>query len=270
MRSFSTLTGYADLKLENCKFEIKDYGVGLVTIDRPKALNALCDALFRELIEVMTRFDHDEKIGAIVLTGNGKAFAAGADIKEMSDKTFPKTYSTDMLSWWERVSRIRTPTIAAVNGFALGGGCELAMMCDIMIASEKAMFGQPEIKLGTIPGMGGSQRLTRAIGKSRAMELVLTGDFMTAKEACERGLASRVVAADKLLDDALETAKKIAGMSKPIAMMAKEAVNMSFETTLETGLKYERRVFHSTFGTKDQKEGMGAFIEKKQPQWKDD
>lgn len=214
--------------------------------------------------------DDDTSIGAIVLTGSKKAFAAGADIKEMSSKTFPGTYFSDMLSWWEKISQVRTPTIAAVNGYALGGGCELAMMCDIILAGDTAMFGQPEIKLGTIPGMGGSQRFTRAIGKSRAMELILTGDFMTAKEACERGLVSRIVEADKLLDDALETAKKIAGMSKPIAMMAKEAVNASFETTLQTGLKYERRIFHSTFATHDQKEGMDAFSNKRKPTWKDD
>lgn len=241
-----------------------------MTIDRPKALNALCDALFKELNEIMHRFDHDSKIGAIVLTGSKKAFAAGADIKEMNEKTFPTTYRTDMLSWWDNIARIRTPTIAAVNGFALGGGCELAMMCDIIIAGDNAMFGQPEIKLGTIPGMGGSQRLTRAIGKSRAMEMILTGDFMNAKEACERGLVSRVVEADKLVDEALITAKKIAEMSKPVAMMAKEAVNAAFETTLETGLKYERRIFHSTFATKDQKEGMSAFVGKRKPEWKDD
>ena len=267
LRSFSN---YSDLKFENCKFEIKDYGVGLVTIDRPKALNALCDALYKELNEIMSRFDHDDKIGAIVLTGSKKAFAAGADIKEMNDKTFPKTYRSDMLSWWDNIARIRTPTIAAVNGFALGGGCELAMMCDIIIAGDNAMFGQPEIKLGTIPGMGGSQRLTRAIGKSRAMEMILTGEFMNAKEACERGLASRVVESDKLIDEALLTAKKIAEMSKPVSMMAKEAVNAAFETTLDTGLKYERRIFHSTFATKDQKEGMNAFVGKRKPEWKDD
>ena len=270
IRFFSTSGDYSDLKFENCKFEIKDYGVGLVTIDRPKALNALCDALYHELNEIISRFDRDDSIGAIVLTGSKKAFAAGADIKEMSEKTFPKTYRMDMLSWWENIAKVRTPTIAAVNGYALGGGCELAMMCDIILAGDTAMFGQPEIKLGTIPGMGGSQRFTRAIGKSRAMELILTGDFMTAKEACDRGLVSRIVEADKLLDDALETAKKIAGMSKPVTMMAKEAVNAAFETTLETGLRYERRIFHATFATKDQKEGMNAFANKRKPEWNDD
>jgi enoyl-CoA hydratase/carnithine racemase len=270
IRFFSSSGSYSDLKLENCKFEVKEGGVGLVTMDRPKSLNALCDALFKDLNIIMTKFDQDEEIGAIVLTGSKKAFAAGADIKEMNEKEFPWTYRTDMLSWWENIAKIRTPTIAAVNGYALGGGCELAMMCDILLAGDRAMFGQPEIKLGTIPGMGGSQRFTRAIGKSRAMELILTGDFMAAEEACSRGLASRIVPADELVDDAVKTAQKIAGMSKPIAMMAKEAVNASFETTLETGLRYERRIFHSTFGTKDQKEGMSAFANKKDPQWRND
>jgi len=268
IRFFST--DYSGLKYENCKFEVKEYGVGLVTINRPQALNALCDALYKDLVDIVTKFDHDKNIGAIVLTGTGRAFAAGADIKEMSDKQFPQTYHSDMLSWWENIAKVRTPTIAAVNGYALGGGCELAMMCDIMLAGDKAMFGQPEITLGTIPGMGGSQRFTRAIGKSRAMELILTGDFMTAKEACDRGLVSRIIKQDDLLEDALATAKKIASMSKPIAMMAKEAVNASFETTLETGLRFERRIFHSTFGTKDQKEGMDAFSNKRKPEWRDD
>ena len=204
-----------------------------------------------------------------MLTGNERAFAAGADIKEMNDKTFPGTYTSNMLSWWECIAKVRTPTIAAVNGYALGGGCELAMMCDIILAGDKALFGQPEIKLGTIPGMGGSQRLTRAIGKSRAMELILTGDFMDAKEACNRGLVSRIIPSKELVAEALATAKKIASMSKPIAIMAKEAVNASFETTLETGLKYERKIFHSTFGTEDQKEGMSAFSEKRKPKWRD-
>lgn len=267
IRFFSSSGSYSDLKLDNCKFEVNEHGVGLVTINRPKAMNALCDALYEDLYKVFTRMDKDENVGAIVLTGNEKAFAAGADIKEMSTKEFPNTYSMDMLSWWENIAKTRTPTIAAVNGYALGGGCELAMMCDIILAGDKAMFGQPEIKLATIPGMGGSQRFTRAIGKSRAMELILTGDFMTAEEACNRGLVSRIVQADKLVDDALETGKKIASMSRPISMMAKEAVNAAFETTLETGLRYERRVFHSTFGTKDQKEGMSAFSEKRKPKW---
>jgi enoyl-CoA hydratase/carnithine racemase len=266
LRFFST--DYSKLTYENCNFEVKEYGVGLVSINRPKSLNALCDALYHDLYDIISKMDHDESIGAIVLTGVGKAFAAGADIKEMNTKEFPQTYRSDMLSWWENIAKVRTPTIAAVNGYALGGGCELAMMCDIIIASEKALFGQPEIKLGTTPGMGGSQRLTRAIGKSRAMELILTGDFMSAEEACNKGLVSRVVEADKLLDDALGTARKIASMSKPIAMMAKEEVNAAFETTLETGLRYERRIFHSTFGTEDQKEGMDAFANKRDPVWR--
>lgn len=269
IRFFSTAGDYSDLKFNNCKFEVMDYGVGLVTIDRPKALNALCDALFVELNEVISRFDKDEKIGCIVLTGSKRAFAAGADIKEMSTKNFPWTYKADMLSSWENISKVRTPIIAAVNGFALGGGCELAMMCDIILAGDTAMFGQPEIKLGTIPGMGGTQRFTRAIGKSRAMELILTGEYMGAEEACKRGLVSRIVKDEDLVSDALKTAKRIASMSKPIAMMAKESVNAAFETTLEAGLKVERRIFHSTFATKDQKEGMSAFIEKRDPKWED-
>lgn len=184
LRMFSSkTTDYSKLDYENCTFEVKDYGVGLVTIDRPAALNALCDALFHELDDIMTRMDEDRNIGAIVLTGSRKAFAAGADIKEMSSKLYPGTYYNDMLSWWENIAKLRTPTIAAVNGYALGGGCELAMMCDIILAGHTAHFGQPEIKLGTIPGMGGSQRFTKAIGKSRAMELILTGEFMSAEEA---------------------------------------------------------------------------------------
>lgn len=267
LRFFSTSTDYSGLEYENCNFEMKDYGVGLVTINRPKALNALCDALYKDLHDIMSRMDKDRSVGAIVLTGSERAFAAGADIKEMRDQEFPNTYANDMLSWWENIARLRTPTIAAVNGFALGGGCELAMMCDIILAGDKAKFGQPEIKLGTIPGMGGSQRFTRAVGKSRAMEMILTGDFMDAEEACTRGLVARVVPAEELVDDALKTGKKIAGMSTNIAVMAKEAVNAAFETTLETGLRYERRIFHSTFATEDQKEGMTAFSEKRDPKW---
>ena len=199
--------------------------MGFVQLNRPKALNALCDALFTELNIILKEMDNDPEIGAIVLTGSEKAFAAGADIKEMKDKEFPQTYSMNMLEHWENVARVRKPIIAAVNGYALGGGCELAMMCDIMLAGDNAKFGQPEINLGTIPGMGGTQRLTRAIGKSRAMELILTGDFMGAEEAVSRGLASRVVKSDQLVVEAQKVARKIASMSKPITMMAKECVN---------------------------------------------
>jgi len=235
-------------------------GVALLSLNRVKTLNALCEVLFKDLIGAISHADQDDKIGCIVLTSNSpKAFAAGADIKEMASKQFPETYTLDMLSWWEQVARTRKPIVGAINGFALGGGCELAMMCDILIASEKAQFGQPEITLGTIPGMGGSQRLTRAIGKSRAMELILTGEFMSAQEAKERNLVSRVVKHEDLVIDAVATAKKIASFSRPVVMMAKEVVNKSFETTLATGLDYERRVFHSTFAMTDREEGMAAF-----------
>lgn len=192
--------------------------------------------------------DKDPEIGAILITGSEKAFAAGADIKEMKDKEYPQTYTMNMLEHWENVNKIRKPTIAAVNGYALGGGCELAMMCDIILAGDNAKFGQPEITLGTIPGMGGTQRLTRAIGKSRAMELILTGDFMDAQEALQRGLVSRVVKADMLVNEARNVARKIASFSKPVVMMAKECVNQAYEENLQNGLKFERRVFHSTFG----------------------
>jgi enoyl-CoA hydratase/carnithine racemase len=202
-----------------------------------------------------------------VLTGSEKAFAAGADIKEMKDKQFPQTYQIDMLSWWENIAKTRKPVIGAINGYALGGGCELAMMCDILIAGKNAKFGQPEINLGTIPGMGGSQRLTRAIGKSRAMEMILTGEFMDADEAAARGLVSRVHPTDQLVEEALKMGRKIAAQSKPIAIMAKEVVKEAFETSLEQGLKYERRVFHSTFATNDRKEGMTAFAEKRKANW---
>lgn len=258
-RSFSS-AGY-----ENIIAEKKEGGVGFIQLNRPKALNALCDDLFKELIDALETFDNDPEVGAIVITGNEKAFAAGADIKEMKDKQYPETYKLDMLSWWEGVARVRTPTIAAVNGFALGGGCELAMMCDILLAGHKAKFGQPEINLGTIPGMGGTQRLPRAIGKARAMELALTGDFMGAEEAAQKGVAARVVQADELVEDALKVAQKIASKSKPIAMMVKEAVNVSFESSLAEGLRFERRLFHSTFGIKDRKEGMEAFAGKRAP-----
>lgn len=265
-RAFSSAS---ETTYENILVEKKENGVGLITLNRPKALNALCDALFQELNDVMGKFDKDPEIGCMVLTGSERAFAAGADIKEMSDKEFPETFSIDMLAHWENVSQRKTPIIAAVNGFALGGGCELAMMCDIMYAGHKAKFGQPEITLGTIPGMGGTQRLTRAIGKSRSMELTLTGEFMGAEEAVSRGLASKIFDADKLVEEAVATAAKIASLSKPITAMAKECVNEALEGGLQRGLKYERRLFHSTFGTEDRREGMKAFVEKRPAQWKD-
>jgi len=239
-------------------------------LDRPKALNALCDQLMTELNTALESFDKDNEIGAIIITGSKKAFAAGADIKEMAPKTYMQVYNGKMFSQWEGVPSIRKPIIAAVNGFALGGGCELAMMCDIIIAGENAQFGQPEITLGTIPGIGGTQRLVKAIGKSKAMELVLTGSKMDAKTAETAGLVSKVVPEDSLLDSALEVANKIASFSKPIVAMAKECVNKSFETTLKEGLTYEKRTFQSTFATHDQKEGMRAFVNKEKPKWSHD
>jgi enoyl-CoA hydratase len=240
--------------------------VGLVTLNRPQALNALNAALIAELGAALDDLEGDPAIAAIVLTGSDKAFAAGADIKEMADKTYMQAYGEDFITrGWERVAQCRKPVVAAVAGFALGGGCEVAMMCDIVIAAENARFGQPEINLGTMPGAGGTQRLPRFIGKAKAMDLCLTGRMMDAAEAERLGLVSRVVAPDKLLDEALAVAARIAELSAPIAMMVKEAVNRAFETTLAEGVRFERRLFHSTFATEDQKEGMAAFIAKRKP-----
>jgi enoyl-CoA hydratase/carnithine racemase len=222
--SFRAFTAAAPV-YQNVIAEKREGGVGFIQLNRPKALNALCDALYKDLHAALQQFDADPEIGAIVLTGSEKAFAAGADIKEMKEKEFPQTYLIDMLSWWENVAKTRKPLIGAVNGYALGGGCELAMMCDILIAGRNAKFGQPEITLATIPGMGGSQRLTRAIGKSRAMEMVLTGEMMDAEEAASRGLVSRVYPTENLVEEALKMGRKIASMSKPITIMAKEVVN---------------------------------------------
>ncbi|CDW76121.1 enoyl-hydratase [Stylonychia lemnae] len=260
---------YEQFKFENILFEKREGGVGYVQLNRPKALNALCDGLFTELIQILKEMDNDPEVGCIILTGSEKAFAAGADIKEMKDQTFPHTYTSNMLGWWDEITRIRKPIVGGVNGYALGGGCELAMICDILIAGSNAKFGQPEITLGTIPGMGGSQRLTRVIGKSRAMEMVLTGEFMDANEAVQRGLVSRVVEPKLLNDELMRVSRKIASMSKPITMMCKEVVNEAYETGLKDGLKYERRIFHSTFATNDRKEGMTAFAEKRKPNWTD-
>jgi len=243
--------------------------VGIITLNRPKALNALCNQLIHEMHLAFKSFDKDETVGAIILTGGKKAFAAGADIKEMSELSFTDCFNNLLFSEADNITTIRKPIIAAVNGYALGGGCELAMMCDIIIASEGAQFGQPEITIGTIPGMGGSQRLTKAIGKSKAMEMVLTGNKMDAASAERAGLVSRVVPEDKLMDAALEIANKISSLSKPAVAMAKECVNKSFESSLAEGLHYERRTFYSTFATEDQKEGMKAFVNKAKPNWKD-
>jgi len=240
--------------------------VGIVTLNRPNALNALNAALIRELGAALDDFEADGAIGAIVLTGNDKAFAAGADIKEMAEKTYMQAYAEDFItSGWERVAQCRKPVIAAIGGFALGGGCEVAMMCDIVIAAETARFGQPEIQLGTMPGAGGTQRLPRFIGKAKAMDLCLTGRMMDAAEAERAGLVSRVVPPDKLMEEAVAVAERVTQMSRPIAMMVKESVNRAFETTLAEGVRFERRLFHSTFATEDQKEGMAAFVAKRKP-----
>ncbi|OZE35092.1 enoyl-CoA hydratase [Rhodococcus sp. 05-2254-6] len=239
--------------------------VGIITLNRPKALNALNSQLMREVVSVVEELDADSDIGAILITGSERAFAAGADIKEMQPKSYMDVYLDDFFAAWDRLALARTPLIAAVSGYALGGGCELAMLCDVLIASDTAVFGQPEIKLGVIPGIGGSQRLTRAVGKAKAMEMCLTGRNMKVEEAERAGLVSRIVPVADLLDDAVATATTIAEMSLPVAMMAKEAVNRSFESSLREGVLFERRVFHSTFATEDQKEGMSAFIEKRTP-----
>jgi enoyl-CoA hydratase len=240
--------------------------VGIVTLNRPAALNALSAALVGELAAALDKLEEDTAIGAIVLTGNEKAFAAGADVKEMVGKSYPEIYCEDFITrGWERVAQCRKPVIAAVAGFALGGGCEIAMMCDIVIAADTARFGQPEITLGTIPGAGGTQRLTRFVGKAKAMDLCLTGRMMDAAEAERAGLVSRIVPAAELLSEAVKIAQRIAGMSRPISMMVKEAVNRAYETTLAEGVRFERRLFHSTFATEDRKEGMEAFIDKRKP-----
>jgi enoyl-CoA hydratase len=243
--------------------------VGLITLNRPKQLNALSPELMQALAAALYAFDADDGIGAIVITGSEKAFAAGADIAVMKDFDFQHAFRTDYITRdWEHIRNIRKPIIAAVAGYALGGGCEVAMMCDIVIAAESAKFGQPEINLGTFPGSGGTQRLPRAVGKAKAMDLILTARMMDAQEAERAGLVSRVVPADKLMEEAMAVAEKIAAYSLPVAMMAKEAVNRAYETTLAEGVKFERRLFHATFALEDQKEGMAAFVEKRKPKFK--
>jgi enoyl-CoA hydratase len=246
------------MSYENILVEIRERA-GLITLNRPKALNALNDRLMDELGDALLAFDANEAIGAVVITGSEKAFAA----------SYMEVFKSEYISRnWETIKRIRKPVIAAVSGYALGGGCELVMMCDIVIASETARFGQPEIKLGIIPGAGGTQRLPRAVGKAKAMDLVLSARMMDAREAESAGLVSRVIAADKVLDEALATANAIAGFSLPAVMMAKEAVNRAYEVPLSEGLLFERRLFHSLFATEDQKEGMTAFVEKRAPRFK--
>ena len=239
--------------------------VGIITLNRPSALNALNATLIAELGQAIDGFEASEDIGCIVITGSDKAFAAGADIKEMQSKTYMQAYKEDFIGSWDRVARCRKPVIAAVAGYALGGGCELAMMCDFIIAADTARFGQPEIKLGVMPGAGGTQRLARFVGKAKAMDMCLTGRNMDADEAHKCGLVSRLVPADKLMEEALKAADVIAAMSLPALMMTKESVNRAFETTLGEGIRFERRVFHSMFAMDDQKEGMKAFVEKRKP-----
>ncbi len=247
----------------------KKGAVGIVTLNRPDALNALNKALMAEMTAALDDYEADDEVHCIVITGSAKAFAAGADIKEMQPKSYMDVYKEDFITAnWERPTRCRKPVIAAVAGYALGGGCELAMMCDFIIAADTAKFGQPEIKLGVMPGAGGTQRLTRFVGKSKAMEMCLTGRMMDAEEAERSGLVSRVVPADNLMDEVLKTAQTVAEMSLPIAMMTKESVNRSYETTLSEGVRFERRLFHSMFATEDQTEGMAAFVEKRKPQFR--
>jgi len=242
--------------------------VGLITLNRPQALNALCDALVRELGQALDAFEADDAIGAIVLTGSDKAFAAGADIKEMQSRSFTDVYLGDFVKSWERVTLCRKPVIAAVAGYALGGGCELAMMCDTIICADTAKFGQPEISLGITPGAGGTQRLTRFVGKAKAMDMILTGRMMDAAEAERSGLVSRVVPVAKLVDEAVKMAAQIAALSRPSVLMAKEMINRAYETTLAEGVRFERRLFHALFATADQKEGMLAFVEKRKPNFR--
>ena len=253
---------------ENILVETKG-GVGIITLDRPEALNALNSALVGDVGQALDAFEADAAIGCIILTGSAKAFAAGADITEMAPKSYMDVYREDFITAnWERVAQCRKPVIAAVAGFALGGGCEMAMMCDFIIAADNAKFGQPEINLGIIPGAGGTQRLARFIGKSEAMEMVLTGHMMTAEEAERAGLVSRVVALDDLMDETVAVAEKICKLSQPMVMIAKECVNRAYETTLAEGVRFERRMFHSTFSTEDKAEGMAAFMEKRTARFK--
>ena len=252
---------------ENIITETRD-AVGIITLNRPKALNALNAQLIDELNSALSAFQENSAIGCVVIAGSEKAFAAGADIREMKDKTFTDVYLNNFLATWDRIAEFRKPLIAAVSGYCLGGGCELALMCDFIIAADTAKFGQPEITLGVIPGAGGTQRLARFIGKAKAMDMILTGRMMEAVEAERCGLVSRIVSQEKLLEEAVIAASKIASFSQPVVMMAKEAVNRAYETSLAEGLRFERRVIHSMFALDDQKEGMSAFVEKRKPMFK--
>ena len=242
--------------------------VGIIRLNRPQALNALNKALMIELVQAIDAYEADDNIGCLLITGSDKAFAAGADIKEMADKSFIDVYLGNFAASWDHAARARKPIVAAVAGFALGGGCELAMHCDIIIAADSAKFGQPEIKLGVIPGIGGTQRLTRAVGKAKAMDMILTGRNMDAAEAERAGLVARVVPAASLMDEAMKVADTIANMSLPSVLAGKEAINRAFESPLAEGVVFERRIFHALFATDDQKEGMKAFVEKRKPVWK--
>ncbi len=252
---------------QNIIAETKDR-VGIIRLNRPQALNALNKALMIELVQAIDAYEADDNIGCLLITGSDKAFAAGADIKEMADKSFIDVYLGNFAASWDHATRARKPIVAAVAGFALGGGCELAMHCDIIIAADSAKFGQPEIKLGVIPGIGGTQRLTRAVGKAKAMDLILTGRNMDAAEAERSGLVARVVPAANLMDEAMKVADTIANMSLPSVLAGKEAINRAFESPLAEGVIFERRIFHALFATEDQKEGMKAFVEKRKPAWK--
>lgn len=256
------------MSFETILLDIRDK-VGLITLNRPQALNALNAQIVRELNQALDQLEADPNIGCIVLTGSEKAFAAGADIKEMAELTYPQIYLDDLFSDSDRIANRRKPIIAAVSGFALGGGCELALMCDFILAGDNAKFGQPEINLGVLPGMGGTQRLTRAVGKAKAMELCLSGRMMGAEEAERAGLVARIVPKEQLLEEAMKVAAQIAKKSVPVAMMVKESINRAFEVSLSEGVRFERRVFHAAFATQDQKEGMAAFIAKREAQFKD-
>lgn len=260
--AFPALPNFEFIKVETTG---EKKNVALITLNRPKALNALCKGLMTEVAQALDIYEKDNTIGAVIITGSEKAFAAGADIKEMQNNTYAQCILDNFLSDWTRVAKSQKPVIAAVNGYALGGGCELAMMCDIIYAGDKAKFGQPEIAIGTIPGAGGSQRLTRVVGKSKAMEMCLTGNMINAQEAEKMGLVSKVVPADQLIAETVKLAEKISSHSPLIVQLCKEAVNTAYETTLNEGLKFERRHFHATFSTKDRKEGMTAFVEKRAP-----
>eukprot|EP01135_Chromosphaera_perkinsii_P005387 Nk52_evm68s343 gene=Nk52_evmTU68s343 len=266
IRSYCSNGGYANI---NTKKAGENQNVGVIQLNRPKSMNALCDDLMKDINCALQGFENDPQVGCIVLTGHEKFFAAGADIKEMKELDFQHCINHNFLAHWTHVAECKKPIIAAVNGFALGGGCELAMMCDIIYAGESAKFGQPEIKLGTIPGAGGTQRLTRAIGKSKAMELCLTGDFISAHQACDWGLVSKVFPAESLDAEAVKQAEKIASFSKPVVKLCKEAVNKAYESSLAEGINLERRIFHSTFALEDRKEGMSAFSEKRKANFKD-